>query len=318
MSIYQYDVPLILQHYQDRFCQVRRAPWKGDWALQKPVLILTLIDWVEKGKLRMNRVILEDGLFQLFRQNWRLLVDDYPERKVFRPLFHLQSDGFWRLLNRQGNQVDAFVGSKLGLEKSGIYGQLDEPLFRLLQIADFRQILRMVVVGHFFPEKGGEYVQENPHYLFEHLSSLEMAIRQGGTMAKFGKKVIRYEGYLRNMAFRRVILQLYDHRCCVSDLRVFADVPMIEAAHIVPFTSSGNNSPRNGLALCPNLHRAFDWGLISITDDYRVLVRKGLRESEDSLYRLNKIEGRSLSLPQDDRFCPDPHFLGHHRNRFGF
>lgn len=39
----------------------------------------------------------------------------------------------------------------------------------------------------------------------------------------------------------------------------------------------GDDTIGNGLSLCPNLHHAFDRGLIAIDDEYRVLVQPFLK-----------------------------------------
>jgi len=55
-----------------------------------------------------------------------------------------------------------------------------------------------------------------------------------------------------------------------------AGASLIDAAHIIPFASSHNDAPRNGLALCRNHHWGFDASVFSISDDYRlILPRKG-------------------------------------------
>lgn len=41
-----------------------------------------------------------------------------------------------------------------------------------------------------------------------------------------------------------------------------------------------NDTITNGIALCPNLHRAFDRGLIAIDDNFKVLVSQSFREDE--------------------------------------
>jgi predicted restriction endonuclease len=40
---------------------------------------------------------------------------------------------------------------------------------------------------------------------------------------------------------------------------------MVDACHIVPIGRHGSDHVTNGLSLCPNLHRAFDRGLLSVT-----------------------------------------------------
>jgi predicted restriction endonuclease len=49
-------------------------------------------------------------------------------------------------------------------------------------------------------------------------------------------------------------------------------VPNKYSCHILPFSTSYNYSIRNGLALSPTFHHAFDQGLIVVSYKYRVLV----------------------------------------------
>lgn len=53
----------------------------------------------------------------------------------------------------------------------------------------------------------------------------------------------------------------------------------------------------------PNLLTTFDAGLISLSDDYTVLVREKLVEN-DSVYGLKSLEGRKIRLPKERRFWP--------------
>ena len=46
----------------------------------------------------------------------------------------------------------------------------------------------------------------------------------------------------------------------------------VQAAHIRPVASSGPDSVRNGLALSGTAHWMFDRGLLSIGDDYSILI----------------------------------------------
>ncbi len=109
-----------------------------------------------------------------------------------------------------------------------------------------------------------------------------------------------WEGFIREQKFTVHLLHLYNYTCCISGLRV-EDATMVDACHIKPHHLCGINSLDNGLALCPNLHRAFDAGLISLSDDYHVLVKKDLRESE-SAYGLKALAGRRILLPKEERF----------------
>ena len=71
--------------------------------------------------------------------------------------------------------------------------------------------------------------------------------------------------YVRKPAFRRVVTEQYDDRCAATGHRVLLDggEAMVEAAHIHPFALSGDDNPRNGLALTPDMHWAMDRNLIA-------------------------------------------------------
>ena len=88
---------------------------------------------------------------------------------------------------------------------------------------------------------------------------------------------------------------------------------MVDACHIVPFHKTFNNHPRNGIALCPNLHRAFDKGAISIDEQYLVIVSGTFVEQENSQYSLKKLAGTPIILPKGKQYQPDSEAFAWHR-----
>ncbi|MGL5683677.1 MAG: hypothetical protein ACRDDZ_11600 [Marinifilaceae bacterium] len=57
------------------------------------------------------------------------------------------------------------------------------------------------------------------------------------------------------------------------------------------------------MALCPNLHIASDMGLITIDNDYRIIVSSMFIEN-DSPYSLNILDYKKIILPQKNHFYP--------------
>lgn len=127
------------------------------------------------------------------------------------------------------------------------------------------------------------------------------------------------EIFIRSGVFKKEIPKIYNYTCCISGMRIIADkeVQMIDACHIVPFSQSGDDTIGNGLSLCPNLHRAFDRGLIAISDDYRVLV-KPFYEADKNVYSIKQFEGKKILLPKEVQYHPLPANLEKHRKRLGF
>ena len=59
--------------------------------------------------------------------------------------------------------------------------------------------------------------------------------------------------------------QAYDYRCAATGLRILlpGGEAMVEAAHLHPFAEAGDDDPRNGIALTPDMHWAMDRHLIA-------------------------------------------------------
>jgi putative restriction endonuclease len=92
---------------------------------------------------------------------------------------------------------------------------------------------------------------------------------------------------------------------------------LLDACHIQTHALSGINSPSNGIALCKNLHAAFDNGLISLADDFSVLVSRQVRENKTA-YSLLPLAGTKIHLPTQERFQPARDHLEWHRTQWGF
>lgn len=103
---------------------------------------------------------------------------------------------------------------------------------------------------------------------------------------------------LRSSLFKRQVVRVYNNTCCISGMRVDAlnNASMIDACHIIPFSLSHDDTIGNGIALCPTLHRAFDRGLVSVDENYRVMVSKAFAESP-SRYALRQFQGQQLLVP---------------------
>lgn len=113
--------------------------------------------------------------------------------------------------------------------------------------------------------------------------------------------------------FRNALLSAYDGRCCVTGL---SNPHLLTASHIVPWRGDRKNrlNPRNGLLLSALHDRAFDTGLMSVADDYTVLVSSSVRSATEDRFlatTLSSCHGRRIKLPT--KFLPDPDLLAHHR-----
>lgn len=119
----------------------------------------------------------------------------------------------------------------------------------------------------------------------------------------------------RDRAFTKAVRLAYGNRCAVSGLMLIngGGRPEVQAAHIRPVASNGPDAVRNGLALSGTFHWMFDRGLISVSDDYRLLISDS-KVPEQAMNMLNK--DMKLILPSDRSMYPDPYYLRFHRENF--
>ena len=125
---------------------------------------------------------------------------------------------------------------------------------------------------------------------------------------KLGKEKLRLVKTRTNQSFfRQAVLSSYNFKCCLTGINL---PELLVASHIVPWSKDEKNrlNPQNGLCL-NNLHdKAFDRGLISFDNDYRLILSEKIKKQE-SKYFLD-LEGKKLTLPK--KFLPNIKFLEYH------
>lgn len=116
----------------------------------------------------------------------------------------------------------------------------------------------------------------------------------------------------RNAAFSTAIKSAYQDTCAMTGLKIIngGGRSEVQAAHIRPVAESGPDSVRNGLALCGTVHWMFDRGLLSLDDDFTILVAKD--KVPDTISRMINQDG-NLRLPERTELRPHPQFLRFHR-----
>ncbi len=118
--------------------------------------------------------------------------------------------------------------------------------------------------------------------------------------------------WTRSASFRRQVLNAYDNRCAVTRQQL----RLVDAAHILPVKAGTQSidNVRNGIALSPTYHRAFDNGLIYLDQEFEMKLNfsavEGLRRL-DMVQGLNAFEASlgAIHLPFDPQQRPDPYFI---------
>ncbi|MFD2570099.1 HNH endonuclease [Spirosoma soli] len=129
---------------------------------------------------------------------------------------------------------------------------------------------------------------------------------------QYGNPVLR-KVRIGQGAFRISVIDAYQKRCAITGEKT---LPVLEAAHIKPFSESGPNQIANGLLLRSDMHKLFDDGYITVTPDYRVEVSKRIREEFNNGREYYQYHGKQLIiLPELNLNKPSKIFLDYHNSK---
>ncbi len=119
--------------------------------------------------------------------------------------------------------------------------------------------------------------------------------------------------------FRRSVLSNYNYQCAMCRID---NKKLLNAGHIIPWSVDERYraDPQNGLSLCALHDRAFDRGLLTLDNDYRIVLADQIKKVKvtSDVHRIAflEIEGQSITMP--DKFAPSLIALDYHRsNIFG-
>lgn len=111
-------------------------------------------------------------------------------------------------------------------------------------------------------------------------------------------------------AFRVLVTDAYNRRCAITGERT---LPVLEAAHIKPFASSGPHHIDNGLLLRSDLHKLYDRGYLTINPDFQVEVGRRIREEFENGRDYYAFHGQPLAnLPSNADLRPAREFIEWH------
>jgi putative restriction endonuclease len=278
----------------------------------KPALLLAVLEGVEEQTIRENRIEITPELITTFKAYCQLLSPgpEYAASPFQLPFFHLQSSGFWHMHARPGRELvltsSKSVRSFGHLRDVIAYASVDAALWDLLTQPVAREEIRQALLVRYFPL--------TRHY-FRPRAGQEKLDDLGRQMLEEPVAVYRRaldvadeaEVLVRSAVFGREVLRAYQSTCAVSGLQLLSTTgaaPLLDACHIVPWSVSHDDTIGNGLALCPNLHRAFDRHLFWIDADYRVRVAEGFGELSGHDYGVQRFNGQQLRLPKVRAWWP--------------
>lgn len=316
------------EHYIKAFSDLNTDKAKSRWneqtflrAPHKPLLLLSVLDRFAEGAYSANLIELDEDLSELFAIYWSLIDPQSVRGNIAMPFYHLTSDKFWHLLPREGYEERLKYGGKIhSIRKlrETIYGaKLDDDLHELLQQQENRDILRTILINTYFaPDLRQKLIQQGKINLESYFYSQDL-------LAKVKRQKLREtavsetEYIIRDQGFKRTMHRIYDHRCALCGIRVKTaeGYTVVVGAHIIPWSVSHNDDPRNGLSLCRLCHWTFDEGLLTINLDYVVHTSPQLNSLGNMPAHLALLNQRGMIRPDDSDFLPAPDSLSWHMKK---
>ncbi|AUN95223.1 HNH endonuclease [Pseudazoarcus pumilus] len=303
---------MTLSDYRERLARLNVNVRHGRASPHKVCMLLAVLDLARSGALTGNRIDFAPPLLERYALYFDAVRREGDHPNPHFPFFHLAgrlrggADGFWHLHPRAGREaIVANMSTARSVRQvtdNIDYASLDPELFALLQDPVAIDVLSEALSQTWF-DRG--------------LQDLASVVSRGGEISRYERELRRLDrdgrmasevlpGYVRNPAFRRVVTESYDFRCAATGLRlVLLDgSALVEAAHIHPFSEAGDDDPRNGLALTPDMHWAFDRNLITPDAEYRWRVSKVLDSRVPDHRTLAELDGKPLFLPREARLYP--------------
>lgn len=290
-------------------------------APHKPVFLLTQIEQVEKGRVSENKFFITPEFVADFKENFALLVKTGHKSDFIQPFFYLQTDGFWYIQTRPGEVLDTFVRGFSLLNEKVEYGFFAPEFFALLVDPSSRLFLQNLLLDSYFSNAKAEFLVKKLSDSDAETILEKFLLNESNMLPAIFEhpETDQDAEFVRGGLFKKLVPQVYNHTCATTGMRLISNFgfSMIDACHIIPFKVSGDDRVTNGIALCPNLHRAFDRGLISVGDDFKILVSRHFAEDNASPYSIKLLANKFIALPFGDIHFPEKaNFKWHRENVF--
>jgi hypothetical protein len=199
------------------------------------------------------------------------------------------------ILNEDGTQQTVYLMDLYKKNKSSIYNYLDTKIQQ-------------------YPIRGGYGISEEIIAEFEQkaavIGELSVVVDKSVTERISDTTTEQVADLFNPSTFRDFVMVGYNGLCAISGTVIsYQNYKNLEAAHIKPKSHGGLFHPNNGIALCRDLHWAFDKGFFSLNDNYEVIVHE--LTTSDFLRSFNGIK---IRIPTDDFFRPNLSNIQYHRN----
>ncbi|MFC2051269.1 HNH endonuclease [Chloroflexota bacterium] len=112
-------------------------------------------------------------------------------------------------------------------------------------------------------------------------------------------------------SFRILVTDAYDRRCAITNEKT---LPALDAAHIRPYSESGQHIVSNGILMRRDLHALFDKGYVTVTSSMKLEVSRKIKEEFENGRDYYRLHGNTIRVPADPRNHPAREYLEWHNS----
>lgn len=167
--------------------------------------------------------------------------------------------------------------------------------------------------GLFLWEKVQDRIQAAGQTHFEQAGGEESRWQFAEEQARYGGPTL-IEPRLGQGSFRIAVTEAYQRCCAVTAERA---LPVLEAAHIRPYSQGGEHRVDNGILLRRDVHVLFDRGYVTVTPEHRFEVSPRIHDEFDNGRYYYTLHGKELILPPRTDLRPNSENIEWH-NSFVF
>lgn len=317
----------IISHIQKLTRDRNSKRWDGrtkGGAPHKPFLLLSIIDGVKIGWIQNSKIILSQDLIETFFRYWKQIMEEDRKTTIALPFFHMDSEPFWELQYKEGKTPYKNSPSLGGLIDRIAYAKIDEALFHLIQDEEESQRLTQIILHTYFDDETRKQIVDihNTNIgAYQYAKQLELLAAEPFTKYHTDNNSESYswqKTQQRQYGFRLKVRNNYEHRCaiCRSRVRTQNGESLVEGAHIIPWSKSQNDDPRNGLALCKTHHWMFDAYLLTVQPNYHIKLSTWLKNKGENIDKTLTWDRKEILLPDEQRFIPSEMALEEHYEKF--
>lgn len=135
---------LKIEYYKNLFRIMTVSKLTGKSNLAKPILMLSIIQEIQDGKIIGNRITLTESLIETYKSLFKA-YSKQPTTSYIYPFYYLKGEEFYHLVGDCSRRTPSAKYIRENIE----YAALDDELWELLQDAEARKEIKEAIINYY-------------------------------------------------------------------------------------------------------------------------------------------------------------------------